>query len=422
MIKAFIFEKFKGYDRAVLWLEQVTTLIGSNASGKSNAIEGIQILSELATGRDLNVIFDGTKNSEGTIRGGAKGCCRYGSSSFLLGCTMNLDDRHDLLYRIRIGVAGRIAVDEESLYLVKKAQLDAQNGTVVFKALANNTNSGDIVVEYNNGKRGKNPECKAIRSMSVLSQMQGRLPTTIEKYEETIRIICHVQEMLSRMFVLDPVPSLMRGYSRIGDSALRRNCSNISAVLASIQENNPEEWDTFCNIVKSLPENEIRGIDFVKTSISDVILIQKEQNGKSIENIDATRLSDGTLRCIAVLAAVISEPEHSLIAIEELDNGIHPSRIIKLMDSLCKIAQKRNIDLVLTTHNVTVLNGLSKTGILGVSVVYRDKETQASRIVPFVEIENQAGILASGGIGEAMESERLLNEIKNKKKTVPFDF
>ncbi len=422
MIKAFIFEKFKGYDRAVLWLEQVTTLIGSNASGKSNAIEGIQILSELATGRDLNVIFDGTKNSEGTIRGGAKGCCRYGSSSFLLGCTMNLDDRHDLLYRIRIGVAGRIAVDEESLYLVKKAQLDAQNGTVVFKALANNTNSGDIVVEYNNGKRGKNPECKAIRSMSVLSQMQGRLPTTIEKYEETIRIICHVQEMLSRMFVLDPVPSLMRGYSRIGDSVLRRNCSNISAVLASIQENNPEAWDAFCNIVKSLPENEIRGIDFVKTSISDVILIQKEQNGKSIENIDATRLSDGTLRCIAVLAAVISEPEHSLIAIEELDNGIHPSRIIKLMDSLCKIAQKRNIDLVLTTHNVTVLNGLSKTSILGVSVVYRDKETQASRIVPFVEIENQAGILASGGIGEAMESERLLNEIKNEKKAVPFDF
>ena len=92
------------------------------------------------------------------------------------------------------------------------------------------------------------------------------------------------------------------------------------------------------------------------------------------------------------------------------------------MDSLCKIAQKRNIDLVLTTHNVTVLNGLSKTGILGVSVVYRDKETQASRIVPFVEIENQAGILASGGIGEAMESERLLNEIKNEKKAVPFDF
>ena len=79
MIKPFIFEKFKGYERAVLWLEQITTLIGSNASGKSNAIEGIQILSEIATGRELSVIFDGMKNSEGSIRGGAKGCCRFGA-------------------------------------------------------------------------------------------------------------------------------------------------------------------------------------------------------------------------------------------------------------------------------------------------------------------------------------------------------
>ncbi|MBQ8563450.1 MAG: AAA family ATPase, partial [Firmicutes bacterium] len=129
MIKSFIFEKFKGFDRAVLWLEQVTTLIGSNASGKSNAIEGIQILSELATGRDLSVIFDGTKNSEGNIRGGAKGCCRFGANSFLLGCTIDWDEKYDLLYRIRIGASSRITVEEESLYLVKNAQTDASNGT-----------------------------------------------------------------------------------------------------------------------------------------------------------------------------------------------------------------------------------------------------------------------------------------------------
>ena len=148
MIKSFIFEKFKGYERAVLWLEQITTLIGSNASGKSNAIEGIQILSEVATGRDLSMIFDGTKNSEGVIRGGAKGCCRFGANSFLLGCTIDWDDKYDLLYRIRIGAASRITVEEESLYLVKNAQTDAINGSVIFKAAASNADSGDIVVEY----------------------------------------------------------------------------------------------------------------------------------------------------------------------------------------------------------------------------------------------------------------------------------
>lgn len=36
MIKAFLYERFKGYDNAVLWLEQVITLVGTNASGKRN--------------------------------------------------------------------------------------------------------------------------------------------------------------------------------------------------------------------------------------------------------------------------------------------------------------------------------------------------------------------------------------------------
>ncbi len=422
VIKSFIFEKFKGFDRAVLWLEQVTTLIGSNASGKSNAIEGIQILSELASGRDLNVVFDGTKNGEGSIRGGAKGCCRYGGSSFLLGCTLDWDDKSDLLYRVRINTSGRIAIEEESLYLVKNAQTDAVNGTVIFKASAADADSGDIVVEYANGRRGKYPECRALRSMSVLSQMHGRLPLDIVNYEDTIQKIQMVQNSLTQMFILDPVPSLMRGYSRVGDSTLRRSCNNISAVLYDIQKNKLDEWKEFCRIVKELPENEISDIQFVKTQINDVILVQREQNGKRSESIDAARLSDGTLRCIAALAAVMSEPEHSLIAIEEMDNGIHPSRIIKLMNALCEAAKRRNIDLILTTHNVTVLNGLGKQEILGVSVVYRDPKTLASKIIPFVDIKNQAGLLASGGLGDAVESEKLIESIKNWASNKPFSF
>lgn len=422
MIKSFIFEKFKGYDNAVLWLEQITTLIGSNASGKSNAIEGIQILSEIATGRDLSVIFDGTKNSEGSIRGGAKGCCRYGARSFLLGCSIDWDDKCDLLYRIRIGVTGRITVDEESLYLVKNAQTDAYNGTVIFKTSTTNTDSGDIAVEYANGKRGKNPECRVLRSMCVLSQMQGRLPTDIENYESAIQKIQKVQNSLIQMFILDPIPALMRSYSRIGDSVLNRNCNNISAVLYAIHDKSPADWEEFCRIIKGLPENEISDIQFVKTQINDVIFVQKEKNGKVLESIDAARLSDGTLRCIAALAALMSEPEHSLIAIEEMDNGIHPSRVTNLMQSLSDIAKRRNIDLIVTTHNVTVLNGLDKEGVLGVSVTYRDPDTLASRIVPFVEIKNQAGLLATGGIGDALESEKLTMFIKDKSPVVPFAF
>ncbi len=422
MIKSFIFEKFKGFERAVLWIEQITTLIGTNASGKSNAIEGIQILSELVTGRDLNVIFEGTKNSESTIRGGAKGCCRFNATSFLLGCTLDWNEKNDLLYRIRIGVSGRITIEEEALYLVKNGQADAKYGTAIFKTHSANSNSGDIAVEYSNGKKGMNPQCRAIRNMSVLSQMQSRIPTDLENYDDIVAKIIAVQENLSKMFILDPIPTLMRGYSRVGDSALRRNCSNISAVLYELKHRNPKEWNEFCKIVKDLPENEIKDIDFVKTLLNDVILVQKEMNGGASESIDATRLSDGTLRCVAVLAAVMCEPEHSLIAIEELDNGLHPSRVIKLMNTLCEIAIRRNIDLIITTHNVTLLNGLTKTAVLGVSVAYRDPETQTSKIIPFVDIKNQGVLLATGGIGDAMASNKLTAFIKNHTPISPITF
>ena len=76
MIKKFYFENFKGFEKAEMPVENLTTIIGTNASGKTNAIEGMKILSELVTGRELYTILDGTKNIESNIRGGGKGCCR----------------------------------------------------------------------------------------------------------------------------------------------------------------------------------------------------------------------------------------------------------------------------------------------------------------------------------------------------------
>ena len=47
---------------------------------------------------------------------------------------------------------------------------------------------------------------------------------------------------------------------------------------------------------------------------------------------DATLLSDGTLRVLAIAAAVLSAPEGSLVVIEEVDNGVHPSQRIWSLD------------------------------------------------------------------------------------------
>ena len=86
MIKSFIFENFKSFEKAELNIESLTTLIGTNASGKSNAIEGITILAKAATGIDLSTILDGTKSTGAVVRGGSRGCARFKTNSFKLGC------------------------------------------------------------------------------------------------------------------------------------------------------------------------------------------------------------------------------------------------------------------------------------------------------------------------------------------------
>ena len=120
MIKCFTFENFKSFEKAELNLEALTTLIGTNSSGKSNAIEGIAILAKSATGIELNTILDGTKSTGAVVRGGSRGCARFKTNAFKLGCLIDLDDTNDLLYEIKIGVGDRVGIEEEGLYLVKR--------------------------------------------------------------------------------------------------------------------------------------------------------------------------------------------------------------------------------------------------------------------------------------------------------------
>lgn len=115
MIKCFTYENFKSFEKAELDIEALTTLIGTNSSGKSNAIEGISILAKTVTGLELSMILDGTKSTGAVVRGGSSGCARFKTNAFKLGCLAELDSENDLLYEIKIGVKERAAVEEEGI-------------------------------------------------------------------------------------------------------------------------------------------------------------------------------------------------------------------------------------------------------------------------------------------------------------------
>ena len=165
--------------------------------------------------------------------------------------------------------------------------------------------------------------------------------------------------------------------------------------------------------MRQLPENEIADISFSEGPLNDVILFLNEIHGKKNIKIDATRLSDGTLRCLAVLGALLSEKERGMIVIEEVDNGIHAGRAKKIVETISEIAKKRNLDVLITTHNAVMLNALSKDDLMGVDIAYRDTKSGASAFIPLVKSDRMAELLANGKLGDVVTSGLILDYIKN---------
>lgn len=412
MIKKFYFENFKGFVKAEMPVENLTTLIGTNASGKTNAIEGMKILSELMTGRDLSTILDGSKNIESNIRGGSKGCCRFNSSYFRLGCLVSCDNGRDLKYMVEIKVSDRILIQAESLYEVGLAP---GHETLLFVTKKANLESGDIWVQYPNGKRGTNPIFSCIRISSVISQIPTKLPQDTEMGKSIVQSSVEVMEMLKNILFLDPEPWAMRGYSRINDVDLKVNASNLSSVLNKICKNKNDK-ELLLDTMQKLPENEITDITFSEGSLNDVILFLKEAYAGKQEKIDASRLSDGTLRCLAIMAALLSEPERGMIVMEEVDNGIHPGRARMVIQTISAIAKHRNIDVIVTTHNCAMLIALSKEDLFGVDVIYREPLDGSGKFISLTAVDRIPQLLAGGKLGDVVTDDRILKFIKSEKK------
>lgn len=400
MLKSIYLHNFKSFAEAELPLEQLTLMIGSNASGKSNALEALWILSQLATGRELSVILDGERRSDGRVRGGSAACPRVPFQSFELGCTYQAE-KYELEYRITIRVDDGVVVERESL---KRIMQDKRE--VLFET-EESVPPWFISVQYLTGEKNDlGTLCE--HKMSTLSQIYGQMLRDTEVLRRTASDIQLFRLVLSKIFLFQPEPWRMRDYARMGDKELRFNGENLSAVLHDLRETKNGIED-IRKIIDDLPDNGIEKMGFILTSARDVMLLLHESGGIQM---DARQLSDGTLRCLAILAAVYSEPEGSMIVVEELDNGIHPSRITKLLHAIQQIAAERHLMLVVTTHNPAVMDAVGPDHMDGLVLCYRSKEDGASTFARIVDLPDYLRLVAKGTMGELAEQDAFVKAIR----------
>ena len=115
---------------------------------------------------------------------------------------------------------------------------------------------------------------------------------------------------------------------------------------------------------------------------------------------------------LAIAAAMLSAPEGSLVVIEEIDNGVHPSRARHLLDSIRSIAERRQLRVPLSTHNPTMLEALPDVAVPDVVFCYQDPASGASKLVRMQEIPDVPELLVQGPLGHLMTSGALRRFVK----------
>lgn len=395
---------FKNFGSAALDLfEPLTILLGRNGGGKTNLLEGIELLAALARGVPVNEVTDLGRGGTLELRGGLGSCVRLGAKSFELrfdGATVKVEGKkQSIIYSIEMAVGSTAGVylAAERLKVGSRTYFDAHSL------------DGEILdIEYDNFAQGRNPRRRLSASSSVLSRYSDVVANSKAsgtKLQAAKRTVSSVTAYLRGSHVFDPIPKSMRNYERQSPQPnLLRNGSNLSAVLFALSKGNDAGRSTLERITKTIrqiPEEPFRAVGFVETELGDVMAGFVRPNGNRL--IDVRLLSDGTLRTLAVLTALETVPRNARIVIENFDASLHPSRAKLLARHLSQAARRRGLNVILTTHNPAFMNALDDDQMRYVWICHRDANNDSSA-VRLLDMDCSETISLNGGLGDYVAS------------------
>lgn len=401
-------KRFKSFRDAVMPLGDLTLLIGRNGSGKSNALEALETLALLAQGDDIRDSMEGSRLTGTAIRGGVTGCAPYGEASFALGCTV----RHGaevLRFDVEVQTEPDVQVIVESL--IREETRDDRPLLATDPA---EPDRADISARYDSGRRGTNPAATFRASRLLLTQVATRVPTATKSMRSVHASADAVVGALRAVFVLDPVPQLMRNYVPVKDSVLRRGAENLSAVVARLKRDDAV-WTSLQELVRALPEQPIDDITIESSTLDDVIIALREHFDAGYHPVSARLMSDGMLRYIAFATALLEAPldeeagtdAQIMLVIEELENGLHPSQAARVVQLIKAESARRRVRALATTHSPAMLTALDPEDHPHVIVCDRAGEGGGSRLRALVDLPSYPRALAQGSLGDAVTRGRL---------------
>lgn len=172
--------------------------------------------------------------------------------------------------------------------------------------------------------------------------------TKTEKIRDICKIISSFGTGITEFEMVDVEPDKVLGNipKRLRDDLI----SEIEAKTAELKRN--EKRKGFAVVMRSSRDFFILNVDKEENIECKTI---KFSHGKENVLFNISEESDGTVRVLDLLEVLLSG-EGKTYVIDELDRCLHPSLTYKFVDTFLQLAEKRNIQLIVTTHESRLLD------------------------------------------------------------------
>lgn len=415
MIKELKLQNWKSFQKGTLYIDPLTIIIGTNASGKSNTLDALLFLHRVSTGVGIFQAINGDVNLP-ALRGGMEWVCLKPNKQFTLEIltdspNKNQDYRYDLTVQVN-GTKAEVFEEKLTLLTYGSRSKTPPKEKALFYTRSEESNSPAIPTYFSTSTQGHGKRIDLNRSHVILSQTE-----TLNLRKDLQEATKYVLSQLQKIFVFDPIPSHMRGFTTLSDKLLTDG-SNIAGVLAGMEESRKQEVETILtSYLKALPEGDIKRVwtEFAGKFKTDAMLYCEEGwLDTNTHEIDARGMSDGTLRYLAIVTALLSREQGSLLVIEEVDNGLHPSRAHILVDMLKSLGKERSIDVIVTTHNPALLDAAGIRMVPFITVAHRDNQSGVSQLTQLEDIRHLPKLMASGSLGRLSTEGRIESALKQE--------
>jgi predicted ATPase len=402
MIQKLRLERFKNFRDATLELGDLTLLVGTNASGKSNLRDAFRFLHGVSRGYTLAEII-GEKWVEGGslqwkgIRGGTREATYCGADTFGLQATVTLaagpSGPVTATYTIEvdIGSTGKPPrLMRESLWRNRVMVFDSH--PMVDPPAQEEPQYLNVRLPRDERNRKHGKRLRFIANQPVLSQLADHAKATNRSKREAERVM----EAFASMRFLDLAPDAMRLPSLPGQDVLGDRGENLSSVLQAVCENEQAK-QVIIEWIKELTPLDVVDFEFVPDQTGKILVTLVEPGGRKTSAYSA---SDGTLRFLAMIATMLGPKPAQFSFFQELENGIHPTRLHLLLQLIERQVSKGQIQVVATSHSPHLLGFLSAEARASAALVYRLNTQPDARIRRILDLPDAARIVGEQNLAQ----------------------